>query len=104
MKPTNHDILVRILLRRIGPLHKLKEDVLDATGRRYITRSTIRRALETAEQYLLNNELFSLAMDDWQQEDSDVPVQEGDESQSESYSAEGEVPSVTADGGVREDS
>jgi len=98
MKPTNHDILVKILLRRIGPLRKLKKDALEATGRKYVTRSTIRRAIETAEQYLLNNELFSPAMDDWKQEDSNVQVQEGDKPQSEYNPTEGEVPSTTVDG------
>lgn len=71
MKPANHDVLVKMLLRRIGPLRKLKEDVLNTTGRKYVTRSTIRRALKTAEQYLLNNELFSPAMDDWEREEKE---------------------------------
>lgn len=70
--PTNHDELVRLILRKVGPLHRLKGELLEKTGRRYVTRMTIRRAMETATRYLLANEVYSPAMDDWAEEDQDV--------------------------------
>ena len=66
--PTNHDELVRLILRRVGPLHQLKKDVLKRTGKKYVTRMTIQRAMETAVKYLLGNEVYSPAMDEWQVE------------------------------------
>jgi len=66
--PTNHDELVKLILRRVGPLHRLKRDVLERTGKRYVTRLTIQRAMETAVRYLLGNEVYSPAMDEWQVE------------------------------------
>lgn len=71
-KPTNHDELVRLILRRVGPLHELKRDVLAKTGRKYVTRLTIKRAMETAVRYLLSNEVYSPAMDDWAREERTV--------------------------------
>lgn len=71
-RSTNHDEVVKIILRRVGPLHALKRDVLDKTGRKYVTRMTIKRAMETATRYLLANDVYSPAMDDWQTEAAKV--------------------------------
>jgi len=96
-KISNHDELVRLILRRIGPLKGLKHDILAKTGRRYITRPTIRRAMETALKYLLANELYSPAMDDWRMEGNHeaVSVKEGQQLSGPQHSAPGsEVPST----------
>lgn len=69
---TNHDELVRLILRRVGPLHQLKRDVLQRTGRKYVTRMTIKRAMETAVKYLLSNEVYCPAMDEWQIEERKI--------------------------------
>jgi hypothetical protein len=55
---TNHDILVAIIMERMGSLPALKEEILRRTGRKYVTRMTIERAFKTAARYVLGNDVY----------------------------------------------
>lgn len=71
-KSSNHDEAVKYILRRVGPLHQLKGSITQKTGRKFVTRMTIKRAMETATKYLLGNEVYSPIMDEWCAEEERV--------------------------------
>jgi hypothetical protein len=57
-KVTNHDILVALILERLGSLPQLKKDILSRTNRKYVTRMTIQRAFHTASRYVLADGVY----------------------------------------------
>lgn len=53
-RQSNHDALVQLIIERLRSIKNLNNETLERTGRRYVTRVTFKRAMETVIRYLLD--------------------------------------------------